>query len=261
MIVFLLVICVILFALLVYALVYGLRMRDQIKRAKDWAPSSKIPMILPAEMDSIFVPEETGVARASEIFYIGTGTGAPCLTSDMEAWILAVLSKKAMKMFEFGTASGRTTYLWAKNSPPNASITTITLHPDQLDCYKKESSDNYEGEIAAVQESIFSQFVYSGTPVESKIRQLFGDSKAFDETPFTKCCDLIFIDGSHSYSYVKSDTEKALKMIASGGMIVWHDYRDDLIHTRGVVQFLNEISSSIAIKRIQGTSLAFCRFD
>ena len=44
------------------------------------------------------------------------------MTSDYEGWILAVLSKNSNKIFEFGTCSGKTTYLMALNSPENAKI-------------------------------------------------------------------------------------------------------------------------------------------
>ncbi len=232
------------------------RSKDRLIRIYDYAPVSKIPMIKPKDFDTLFVPDATGVALQSQIFFIGTGEGAPCLTNDTEAWILSVLSKKALNMFEFGTASGRTTYLWAMNSSSDARVTTITLHPDQQDSYRAESSDNTEGGAAALRESIFTRFVYSGTSVESKVTQLYGDSKVFDETPYLKAFDLIFIDGSHSYSYVKSDTEKALKMLAPGGTIVWHDYRNDLEHTKGVVQHLDYLANSMKICRIFGTSLA-----
>ncbi len=62
-------------------------------------------------------------------------------------------------------------------------------------------------------------------PEEEKITQLFCDSKHFDEKPYTGKMDLIFIDGSHAFSYVMSDSEKAFKMIAPNSIILWHDYR------------------------------------
>jgi predicted O-methyltransferase YrrM len=36
--------------------------------------------------------------------------------------------------------------------------------------------------------------------------------------------DMVFIDGAHHYSAVKSDTENALKMVKSDGIIIWHDF-------------------------------------
>jgi hypothetical protein len=70
--------------------------------------------------------------------------------------------------------------------------------------------------------------------------------------------DLIFIDGSHAYSYVISDSEKALKMIAPNGLILWHDYRGPR-ETRDVFKALNQLSKKIPIKHIRETSLAVYR--
>ena len=38
------------------------------------------------------------------------------MTSDYEAWIISSLSKISKKIFEFGTCSGKTTYLMGLNS-------------------------------------------------------------------------------------------------------------------------------------------------
>ena len=158
-------------------------------------------------------------------------------------------------MFEFGTASGRTTYLWAKNSPAEAKITTITLGPDQLNQYQEDKKDLDSAKKAAKKESIHEQFIYSKTAVESKITQLFQDSKTLDETPYFNKCDLIFIDGSHSYSYVKSDSEKALKMIKKGGVILWHDYTVGLKRNDGVFEYLNELQNKVDLVRFNGTTI------
>src|SRR5205085_5055901 len=102
-------------------------------------------------------------------------------TSDLEAWILAVLSKRARVMFEFGTASGRTAYLWARNSPPDARIVTLTLRGDETSRYQRATRDARLDVDRALEESHFSTFYYTGTPEEAKITQLFGDTKTFDE--------------------------------------------------------------------------------
>ena len=37
--------------------------------------------------------------------------------------------------------------------------------------------------------------------------------------------DLIFIDGGHTYTCIKNDTdEKSLEMIKENGLILWHDF-------------------------------------
>ena len=46
--------------------------------------------------------------------------------------------------------------------------------------------------------------------VAGKVEQLFADSKTLDVSPWAGQCDLVFVDGSHAYSYVVSDSEKVL---------------------------------------------------
>jgi hypothetical protein len=59
---------------------------------------------------------------------------------------------------------------------------------------------------------------------QSRITQLYGDSDTFDYSPYCNCMDLIFVDASHSYSYMKSDSENAFKIPSRNGTIVWDDY-------------------------------------
>ena len=61
------------------------------------------------------------------------------MTSDYEAWIISVFSKISKKIFEFGTCSGKTTYLMGLNSSDDASITSITLNPSDLNNIKKKN--------------------------------------------------------------------------------------------------------------------------
>jgi len=65
---------------------------------------------------------------------------------------------------------------------------------------------------------------FLGTPEAERIDQLFGDSAHFDFTPFFGGVDVAYIDGSHSYTYVKSDSENAFRMIGPEGTVLWDDY-------------------------------------
>lgn len=211
------------------------------------------------ELDPIFKTNEFGPTLDSMVYFIGRGNlVVPGGTSDAEAWILATLAKKAKNIFEFGTCTGKTTYLFAKNSPDESKITTLTLSPEQLKEYEKASSDNQKSTEDAINESAFTKFLYSDTPESKKIEQLFDDSKHLDESEFEKKFDLIFIDGSHAYSYVHSDSEKAFKMVAPGGLILWHDYRGPQ-DTKDVYKALNEIAKTKNLVHIKDTSLVAFR--
>jgi predicted O-methyltransferase YrrM len=99
--------------------------------------------------------------------------------------------------------------------------------------------------------------VFVGSPLKSKITQLYGDSATFDFSNYRKQVDLIFIDGSHSYEYVLSDSKRALEILNSQGVIFWHDYGAEW--WPGVTQALNELYLSDKryrnMRHIEGTSL------
>ena len=64
----------------------------------------------------------------------------------------------------------------------------------------------------------------------------------------------MYVDASHSYSYVKSDTEAALSMLSASGTIVWDDYT----HYPGIYAYLNELAPTLdrPIFHVLGTRLA-----
>ncbi len=100
--------------------------------------------------------------------------------------------------------------------------------------------------------------IYLGTPVAAKITQLFGDSKAFDATPYAGQCDLVFVDGFHARSYVESDSRKAFAMLWPGGHVLWHDYKGPL-GARGVYDVLNALARDLPLQHIKGTTLVAYR--
>jgi predicted O-methyltransferase YrrM len=234
-----------------------LRHRYQALKLKFRTP---MPSVLPRDFDARFRETEIGPTLEAEVTLVGCGSGSFASTSDTEAWVLGTLAKGCRQIFEFGTATGRTTYVLGRNAGPQARIATLTLGADRTQSYQEESADSARATSGALVESRYEQFLYSGTEVAPRVQQLFGDSKQFDETPFLKQCDLIFIDGSHAYSYVRSDTEKALRMVKPGGTVLWHDYRGP--HVRGardVYRYLNELSRQLPLKHLQGTSLVAYR--
>ncbi|MCR9243210.1 MAG: class I SAM-dependent methyltransferase [Rhodobiaceae bacterium] len=239
-----------------WALKYGLKERRR-RKGRPLFDGDALPEVNPQDVDDIFSETETGTALSAEAIVLGE-QGSQASTTIDEVWVLAALAKKSKTIFEFGTCTGRTTYLLARNAPEGARIGTITLTPDTLDTYRAESDDpdNARWTQIAKEESTFTNFHYSGTPVEGKVEQFFGDSKEFDDTPWAGTCDLVFIDGSHAYSYVKSDTEKAIAMTKKGGLVFWHDYSPPC---PGVWKYLNELGKTHPIKHIKGTRLAVLR--
>ena len=123
----------------------------------------------------------------------------------------------------------------------------------------KENTDNKISFRNIINESIYEKFLFSGTDVENKINIIFEDSINFDESKYLNRFDLIFIDGGHTYSIVKNDTEKSFKMINKNGIILWHDYVPGKQSAKNVVNYLNEISKEKNILNIRNTSLCVFR--
>jgi len=216
-----------------------------------------IPRIPLDALDPRFRPEELGPTLAAEVVFLGRGTiRVPGGTSDTEAWILAALARGARRLFEFGTCTGKTAYLWARNQPPDGTVATLTLPPEATGDYQPGAGDDPGAEAYAKAESRFSRFLYTDTEAAGRIVQLFGDSKRFDERPYRNGCDLVFVDGAHAYSYVQSDSAKALAMVAPGGLVIWHDYSPE---SRGVFRALNELAGRLPLVHIEGTTLVAYR--
>ena len=219
-------------------------------------PIAVLPL---AELDSVFATGPFGPTRETEVVFIGRGPlVVPGGTSDGEAWVLAVLAKRASRLFEFGTCTGKTAYLWARNAPADAQVVTLTLAPEQAAAYARGAGDSNEDTKFALTESAFTEFLYSGTPEASRITQLFGDSKTFDERPYERWADLVFVDGSHAESYVESDSAKAMRIVKPGGLVLWHDYAGPR-HAPGVFTALNRLAQRVPLRRVEGTTFVVWR--
>ena len=179
------------------------------------------------------------------------------MTSDYEAWIISSLSKVSKKIFEFGTCSGKTTYLMALNSPDDAQIVSLTLNQENLDDIKIQKIDNKISFRNIINESIYNKFLFSGTEQEKKIEVIFKNSLNFNEKDYINKLDLIFIDGGHTYSIVKNDSEKSFKMLKQGGIILWHDFVPGKESAKNIVNYINHISNEREIYHIKDTSLCY----
>jgi predicted O-methyltransferase YrrM len=151
--------------------------------------------------------------------------------------------------FEIGTFLGDTTLAITRNNPQLRMYT--------LDLASTET--RHEAKLELTDEDwLFKRWdrgrEFHGAPESARIEQLFGDSATFDFTPYYGKMDMVFIDGSHSYSYVKSDTSAAFKMLSDTGTILWHDYPT----FPGVFAYLNELGRNPdrKIQHIAGTALA-----
>lgn len=226
--------------------------RLKLRRYKGKPYGSNIRSIPIWELDPLFEITPTGPSLRTEVAHIAAVRVVGGV-SDLESWILCCLAKQSRNVFEFGTATGKTTYLMARSSP-QARIVTLTLAPDQTGHASHDKTDDATAIAAARSESSFDTFVYSGTEAEPRIEQHFGDSKVFDEAPYAGAMDLIFVDGDHTESYIRSDTEKAMRMLAPGGWLLWHDFRGAR-EIPGVWRYLHDLNRSLDLVHIEGTAL------
>ena len=156
--------------------------------------------------------------------------------------------------FEIGTFDGRTTLNMAANTPDDAMVYTLDLPREQVD-QTKFSLDPFE-RFAVMKET--SGVRYRGTIWERKIQQLYGDSATFDYTPYRGEIDFVFIDGSHTYEYVLSDSRNALTLLRNGkGTILWHDYPDTSSILKAIHYLKVNDPRFAGIRHIAGTRFAY----
>ena len=181
------------------------------------------------------------------------------MTSDYESWILSCLSKISDNIFEFETCSGKNTMLMALNSKENSKIISLTLNQNQSKKLSLDKNDNNISHRNIVNESNYEKFLFSGKEIEKKIEVIFIDSREFDTKRYLNKFDLIFIDGGHTYSVVKSDTKKAFEMISDRGIIIWHDYVVGKESCKDICKLINKIEKEKKIFHIKNTSMCYFR--
>ena len=162
---------------------------------------------------------------------------------------------KAKTIFEIGTFDGRTTLNMAVNIGSEGRIYTLDLPAKEVD---QTALPLCPGDRLHIQKPASgNRFLYRKE--RTKIEQFFGDSGSFDFRPYFGKFDLVFVDGSHSYSYVKNDSEIALRLLKTGkGCILWHDYGVFEGVTRGLNDLFVSHPELRRMQRIAGTSLVIC---
>lgn len=163
---------------------------------------------------------------------------------------------KPKTIFEIGTFDGRTTLNIALNAP-DAKIYTLDLPKQKI---AKTKFRVKTGDLEFINKNQ-SGIRFIGTDAGKRITQFYADSAQFDYSKFENSIDLVFIDGSHTYDYVISDTLAAMKLLRNKkGVIIWHDYG-----WYEVIKALNEFYLKGGVfanlKNVQGTSLAFLKIE
>lgn len=175
---------------------------------------------------------------------------------------LAVLAKAAavvspdQQIIEIGTFDGRTTLNLAINSPLEIRVITLDLPKDFTPKFPMNIGE-YKLANKPISGARYRNCDAAWSDHRARIVQLLGDSSTFDWSPYWHKAGLVFVDGSHTYENVCSDSAIAFRLVAPGGAIIWHDYGV----WEEVTRVLDEIEASkqLGLRHIRGTSLVFWR--
>lgn len=209
-------------------------------------PAPTVPKISAAEI----IRDETAVnlSRIADV----AGNVTPTELMLIAAF---VRQRQPAVCFEIGTFDGRTTENMAANQPDGGKCYTLDLPPE---CADKAALPLACGDETYIDKPE-SGARMSAQAKSGKIVQLYGDSGTFDFSPYSGQVDLMFVDGAHSYEYVRSDSDAAYRMVKPGGLILWHDY--DSRWFPGVTRALNQLQAQDArftgIRHIENTALCF----
>lgn len=233
------------------------------------ALESGVPGIVPVKPRVFFeiVEQSFKVPLDLNLNIPSSGIGSITL---LEGAILASLIRilNPARIFEFGTYLGYSTALFLKNSGEQCLVYSIDLGESGE---KFSDSKNYTyGELRSDDKKNDDYLRYiqgvKGTyylstlkeSEQSRLHLLQGDSTKLDidKNKFATKFDYIFVDGGHDYETIESDTQKSLRMIGDGGVVVWHDFNSG-IHS-DVTQFVRNFSRNNQVFHVQNTMLALC---
>jgi hypothetical protein len=156
-------------------------------------------------------------------------------------------------VFEIGTLTGYTAFHFALNTCDDSKIFTLDLPKGESIASKIDVNVCDQALVRHARDA--ERYAFENSDAASKVACLFGDSTTFDFSPFHGKVDLFFVDGAHSYKYVRSDTLNALKCCHPGSVIAWHDF--GRVGVNDVSRWLLEFANEHVIYCTPGGSLAF----
>ncbi len=170
------------------------------------------------------------------------------------ARLIAALAPASL--FEFGTNWGVSTGLMAANTPPHACLRTLDVCRDMFSAEQLAA----DPELAMILPREHTGWHYRQHPLlRSKVEQIFADSLAY-EMPAEPKHDFILVDACHQLEYVRKDTQNALRGLAPGGVLMWHDFYPDVSSWTDVFRFVSGFAKTHPrVIHITGTHIALWR--
>lgn len=155
-------------------------------------------------------------------------------TETDEAAIYAYIYRNANpnRHLEFGTWEGFGATLCARVC--DAEIWTINLPEGESDAegnplygstVAHDRGERDSGRVVRGDSGDRIGWRYREAGFASRVHQILCDSREFDASQFVPgFFDTILIDGGHKSEVVTNDTNKALPLLRSGGIMIWHDF-------------------------------------
>ena len=128
--------------------------------------------------------------------------------------LLAYDSNIKGQMLEIGSYLGESTYIFLESKRFN-SITCLDMWASGYD-----DNDSSSSKMEGIEKE-FDLLVENSNGIIKKIKN---SSENIDNLFENKSFDFIYIDGNHTYDWVKQDIEKSLTKLKNGGFIAGHDY-------------------------------------
>lgn len=140
---------------------------------------------------------------------------------------------RAIRHLEFGTWEGWGVVLCAESCA--ARIWTINLPEGERDAYGRPVYAASLGQAPGLSDATTPGdagshigWRYKAAGLAGRVQQILCDSRDFASEEFVPgFFDTILIDGGHTNDVVTSDTGKALPLLRSGGLLMWHDFCPD----------------------------------
>lgn len=174
----------------------------------------------------------------------------PPFALDLLSLCLLCRGLEPRTIFEIGTFVGYTSLHMALNAPDDARVFTLDLPRDDRATTLRTTATDHK-----LIDRDTGAPLFHGSPAEHRIERLYGDSATFDFSRWHGEVDLFFVDGAHSYDYVRSDTLNALRCVRPGGVIAWHDY--GRLEQSGVTRWLHEFARDHEVFAVPNGSVAY----
>ncbi len=142
------------------------------------------------------------------------------LPSEQAMALLSILVTEAPScVLEIGTYMGHTTRQMAETLPA-ATIHTVDL-PEDFTIESDLDGNIPKDDFHLIRRRVVGR-EFKGQPCAARIQQHFADTAHWDFRE-AGAPTFFFIDGSHTYEYCKSDSEKCFDLCQGQGVFLWHD--------------------------------------